>query len=154
MPKKTRRILTILFLLFILFIFLYIFNIFNFKNALQGISVNTVTNGSTTITTTTGKSLKLPKEFLEHNISLLDGDNIISIIVSQTNQNNMHSTSTEAIITTQKNADEVFDHYIQKFSNPITTKTEKNAIIIGGNAENLIKLTIESEKYRIYMEQK
>lgn len=154
MPKKTRRFITLLFLLVILFILFYSFNIFNLKNALHGISVSKITNGNTTITTTIGKSLELPKDFSEHNISIQENDKIISIVVTEIKNNNTVSKSNEVTLTTSKSIDEVFDYYISAFANPITTRLNESAIIIGGDAENLIKINIENGKYKIVMEKR
>ena len=154
MKKKTRRTISILVIILILFVILYAFNIFGLKNMIKGISVNTVNNGDTTITTTTGKSLDLPKEFNEHDIKLLDGDKIISIIHNVTENETQTIESWEVMITTEKSIDDVFDYYSLAFSNPITTKNDTNAIIIGGMAENMIKVTIENGTYKIYMEKK
>ncbi len=154
MPKKTRRIITILFLIIILFTILYCFNIFNIKNAIHGISVSKITNGNTTITTTIGKSLDLPKDFLEHNISIQDNDKIVTIVVTETKKENISSKTTEITLTTQKTIEEIFEYYKSKFSNPITTKLENSAVIIGGDAQNLVKVNIESGKYRITMEKR
>ena len=154
MKKKTRRTISILVIILILFVILYAFNIFGLKNMIKGISVNTVTNGDTTITTTTGKSLDLPKEFNEHAIKLLDGDKIISIIHNVTENETQDVQSWEVMITTDKTINDVFNHYNSTFSNPITTKTDNSAIIIGGMAENMIKVTIENDIYKIYMEKK
>ena len=154
MKKKTRRTISILVIILILFVILYAFNIFGLKYLIKGISVNTVTSGDTTITTTTGKSLDLPKEFNEHAIKLLDGDKIISIIHNVTENETQTIESWEVMITTDKSIDDIFDYYSLAFSNPITTKNETNAIIIGGMAENMIKVTIENGTYKIYMEKK
>ena len=154
MKKKTRRTISILVIILILFVILYAFNIFGLKYLIKGISVNTVTSGDTTITTTTGKSLDLPKEFNEHAIKLLDGDKIISIIHNVTENETQTIESWEVMITTDKIIDDIFDYYSLAFSNPITTKNETNAIIIGGMAENMIKVTIENGTYKIYMEKK
>lgn len=155
MRKQTRRLITISVLLIILLLIFYSFNIFNLKNIIHGISVNKIVNGNTTITTTIGKSLKLPEEFSKYNIVIQDNEKIINTIVTQTkNDNNSSSKSTEITITTPLSMEDVFSYYQAKFDNPITTISENSAVIIGGDAENLIKITIENGKYKIVMEQR
>lgn len=154
MKKKTRRTISISVIIIILFIILYSFNIFNLKHLIQGISVSTDTNGDNTITTTKGKDLKLPKQFQEHNIKLLDGDKIISNIHNVTKANEQEINSWEITVTTDKSIEDIFNYYSLTFTNPIATKTDTNAIIIGGIAENMVKVTIENGTYKIYIEKK
>lgn len=101
MPKKIRRIISISVLIIAIITILYVFNIFNINNAIHGISVNKVTSGNTTITTTIGKSLDLPKEFSEHNILVPTNDKIINIVVSETKNENDILVSTVITLATR-----------------------------------------------------
>ena len=150
LKKSQRRMITITFLIIIICVIIYCFNIFNIKNLINGISVEKNNTENEKTVTMNGKDIKLPNEFEKSNISILKNDKIIQYTKNEATDNT--KTVSEIIVKTDKEINDIFNEYTKLYSNPMTYETDNTKTIITGNAENLIKIIISKNEYKIKLE--